>query len=228
MREAHPFAALVPSMSEAEYAELLASIHSNGYLGSSVTLHRDGRTLDGRHRERACGELGIDAPTTTFNGTDREAIDFVIAMNLNRRHLNETQRAMVAAKLPGLMHGGDRRSDQAATLPVVTQATKARAFNVSERSVRDAAVVRERAIPEIVQACEQGGLPVSQAALVARLPDARQRQVAADLGDGRSTSTIVLGATRAERAAVIERQSLARPLSLLARTFPALWRRAMG
>jgi N6-adenosine-specific RNA methylase IME4 len=49
---------------------------------------------------------------------------------------------MVAEQLATLQHGGDRKSDQAANLPVDTQATAAELLNVSERSVRAARKIR--------------------------------------------------------------------------------------
>jgi hypothetical protein len=57
-------------------------------------------------------------------------------MNLKRRHLNESQRAMIAAKLANMPHGGDRKSDQAANLPLVSQSAAAEMLNVSDRSIR--------------------------------------------------------------------------------------------
>ena len=76
-------------------------------------------------------------PWVEFEGDDPLA--FVIAKNLKRRHLTESQRAMVAAKLAKLPHGGDRRSDQAANLPLgPTQGQAATMLNVSERTVRHA------------------------------------------------------------------------------------------
>jgi hypothetical protein len=48
---------------------------------------------------------------------------------MNRRHLDEAQRAMVAAKLIGMKQGGDRRSDQAANLPLVSQTQAATLLN---------------------------------------------------------------------------------------------------
>ena len=53
----HPLADLFPAMPPAEYDALLDSIRANGQR-EPITLHRDGRILDGRHRERACEELG--------------------------------------------------------------------------------------------------------------------------------------------------------------------------
>jgi N6-adenosine-specific RNA methylase IME4 len=223
MRQPHPFAELLPPMTAAEEADLHMSLRDNGYIGAPIMLHRDGRILDGRHRDRTCDRLGIVPPTETFSGEDHEALLYVIAMNVQRRHLDETQRAMVAARLPGFAHGGDRRSDQAADLPLVPQAMKARTFNVSERTIRDAVVVRTHAIPSLVEACELGCMPVSQAARAARLPEARQQQVAAEIMSGRTISTAVLSATRAERAVDIERRATAYPLALLGRRFSVLY-----
>ena len=95
---AHPVAALLPDMSEDEYAELRESIASNG-LRAAITLHRNGRIIDGRHRARACAELGVPLASTVFEGSDNNLLAFVLDLNLKRRHLDESQRAMVAAKL---------------------------------------------------------------------------------------------------------------------------------
>jgi N6-adenosine-specific RNA methylase IME4 len=218
----HPLAELFPPLSPDEYAALRDSIRANGQR-LPVTLHRDGRILEGRHRARVCAELGRSVVTETFTGTDAEALAFVLDLNLKRRHLSESQRAMIAAKLPGHPHGGDRRSDQAANLPVVPQAGKARLFNVSERSVRDAVAVHARAIPPIVVAVEQGHMPVSLAVRAANLSEAGQQRVASEMHNGRSLATLVLSTQRRERMAAIERDAQHVPLSALGRTFPVLY-----
>jgi hypothetical protein len=84
-------------------------------------------------------------------------------------------------------------------------------LNVSPRSIASAKAVRESAIPEIAHAL-----------LVARLPEPRQQQVAAEMHDGRSLSKVVLAASQ-ERVEAIERASTARPLSALGRRFPVLY-----
>jgi N6-adenosine-specific RNA methylase IME4 len=212
----HPLADLLPAMSAEEYADLLASIRANG-VREPLMLHRDGRILDGRHRERACVELGITAQARMFEGTDAEALEYVLDLNLKRRHLNESQRAMLAADVATM-----RRGWNAPCGALLSQPAAAKQMNASRRSVQRAVVVRDRAIPEIVTAVRQGRIDVAKAEQVARLPEARQHAVAASLGDGRNVSTIVGAAMRSERAAVIERQSLACPLSALGRRFPVI------
>ena len=100
-----------------------------------------------------------------YDGDD--PISFVVSMNLKRRHLSENQRAMVAAEIATLEHG-QRESGQLAAVP--TQAEAAEMLNVSERSVRRAAVVRDNKVPELVDAVKQGRVSVSAAADVASLP----------------------------------------------------------
>jgi hypothetical protein len=55
-------------------------------------------------------ERGLPCATRVYAGND--PLGFILAMNLHRRHLNESQRAMVAAKLANMTHGGDRRVQQ--------------------------------------------------------------------------------------------------------------------
>lgn len=47
-----------------------------------------------------------------------DPVAFVVDLNLHRRHLNESQRSMVAANIANLGQGGDRKQDQAANWPL--------------------------------------------------------------------------------------------------------------
>ena len=94
---------------------------------------------------------------------------------------------MVAAKLANLGHGGDRRQEQGANLPLkdvspapaaVPVAQAASLLNVSDRSVKAARAVQRDAVPEVRKAVESGRVAVSAAAQVARLPQPEQRAVA--------------------------------------------------
>ena len=55
-----------------------------------------GQILDGRNRYRACQQLGSVCPMRVYAGED--PVGFVISMNLQRRHVDESQRGMVADK----------------------------------------------------------------------------------------------------------------------------------
>ncbi len=190
MIEAHPFADIFPMLGAGDAAELRADIAAHG-LRDRVVLFA-GQILDGRNRYRALvdiAKLGLayrGNPLTVadlvpmsaadiewgdfyedFAGTEAEALEFVLSKNLHRRHLDESQRAMVAANLAGLKPGRPP-SEKAANLPVFRQAEAAERLHVSERSVRDARVVRASGVGELQSAVERGDLKVSSAAVIAR------------------------------------------------------------
>jgi len=128
-------------------------------------------------------------------GEEPGPLAFLLSKNLHRRHLNESQRAMVGARLATLQHGGDRRSDQAANLPLensaasvppISQATAADTVNVSERLVRAAKVVQQQATPELKRAVNEGRLAVSAAAQAAHLPEETQQRIAQEAEAGRA------------------------------------------
>ena len=56
------------------------------------------RILDGRNSYRACLQLGLAPRFQPWDGAGTPEA-FVVSNNLHRRHLNESQRALVAARL---------------------------------------------------------------------------------------------------------------------------------
>lgn len=170
----HPIADIFPRMFTEDFAALRDDIAAYGVREPVWTWNK--QLIDGRHRLLACEELGIKCPTREYQGTEAELVPFVLSLNLKRRHLDTSQRAMVAAALAKLPHGGDRRSDQAANLPLETQATAASLLNVGERSVRAAKTVIEEGVPELKEAVERGEVSVAAAEKVAKLPKAEQRK----------------------------------------------------
>ena len=68
-----------------------------------------------------------------YDGFD--AVGFVISLNLHRRHLSESQRAAVAAKLANLAEGARTDIEPSANLQKVSQADGTKLLNVSARSV---------------------------------------------------------------------------------------------
>lgn len=95
--EFHEAAGLFPMLTGAEYDALKADIAANGQL-EPIWLHPDGRILDGRNRYCACCDLGLEPRFRTWEG-EGSAVDFVVSLNLHRRHLTPGQKAMVAADI---------------------------------------------------------------------------------------------------------------------------------
>lgn len=89
----HPVSKILPEMPSAEFQEFVEDIKANG-LREPIVLY-EGKILDGNHRYRACVELDIEPETRNWDGKGL-AVDFVISMNLKRRHLTAGQRAACA------------------------------------------------------------------------------------------------------------------------------------
>jgi hypothetical protein len=140
-------------------------------LREPITL-LEGKILDGRNRYFACLDAGVKPRFTHYKGDNPAA--YVISHNLRRRHLDESQRAMVAAKLANLPRGSNPHAPIGAT----SDAVAATLLNVGERSVERAKTVQREAVPEIVKAVEKGDVSVSAAAQFAKQPKKEQaRQV---------------------------------------------------
>jgi N6-adenosine-specific RNA methylase IME4 len=151
-----------------------------------------------------------------------EPVSHVISLNLKRRHLDESQRAMVAAKVATLGHG-QRQSGKFAGVP--TQQEMAALLNVSERSVRSAAEVRDHGAEELQHAVERGDVSVSAAAVIATESPAQQRALVARgereiLDAARSIRARKLSDRRKERIAKVA--ALADPGPLPRSQWPVL------
>jgi N6-adenosine-specific RNA methylase IME4 len=167
----HPLAEIFPLIGGAEFDSLVADIKANG-LREDIVLF-DGMILDGRNRYRACLKAGVAlAPINGDKWIDDPAA-YVVSMNVARRHLSESQRAMVASKLATLKQGGNQHSEG---LPI---GRSSELLNVGERTVARAREVLNHGAPELVTAVERGDVSVSAAADVATLPAAEQTEIVA-------------------------------------------------
>jgi ParB-like chromosome segregation protein Spo0J len=168
--EIHPAAELFPMMDQQSFERLKADINENGQE-KCITFF-NGQLLDGRNRMKACEELGIEPMIEEIEDSGDGKFDpfrWVLSVNLHRRHLSESQRAMVAARL-AKMHRGDVKSQRESSgvqicTPSLEQA--AEMLSVGRRSVASAKQVLETCSEEIIEAVEQGELPVSFASKVA-------------------------------------------------------------
>ncbi len=88
---------IFPDLPQAEYEELKASIEKHG---PQVPIIEDdeGNLIDGRHRKRACMELGLSCPTIKRQfSSEAEKMEVAAAVNAKRRHLNGRQKRDVIA-----------------------------------------------------------------------------------------------------------------------------------
>ncbi len=99
----HDVANLFPMMNDDEYAALVADIHEHGQRDPIWLL--DDQVLDGRNRWQACRDLGIAAHTRQYDGPNDtpSLVNFVVSLNLKRRHLNSGQLAVVTLDIEKIL-----------------------------------------------------------------------------------------------------------------------------
>lgn len=169
----HPIAEIFPRMSDEEFAALKEDIDTHG-LREPVWTWK-GQIIDGRHRFQACQELGVKkCATREFEGEQSGLVAFVLSLNLKRRHLNESQRAMVAARLATLVSEEKSSPPIGGAVPISDAADM---MNVGQRSVERARKVQEQGAAALVEAVEKGEVSVGAAAEVASLPKAEQKKL---------------------------------------------------
>jgi|SRR6516162_2194317 hypothetical protein len=158
--EHHSLANLFPEMSKEEFTALKEDIRANG-LRVPIVVYLN-QILDGRHRHRAMVDIGRpltekDVIEWKPTGSDTPA-KYVISQNVARRHLTESQRAIIAAELANGTHGGDRSK---ASIGAMTEEGAAKLLNVGEKSVQRAKKVLN--VPALSAAVRKGNIKVSAA-----------------------------------------------------------------
>ena len=91
---------LVPPLSSIEYTNLKQSIKKNNGNTIPIIVNKEGTILDGNNRFKACLELGLKPRIEIQEFSDPLLEkEFIISINLNRRHLNQFQISELGYKL---------------------------------------------------------------------------------------------------------------------------------
>jgi hypothetical protein len=171
----HPLSAAFPDMSAEELDDLIADIEANGQK-QPIVLYEN-QILDGWHRYQACTFLGRPPQYTALPATV-DPVAYVLSLNVHRRHLNASQRAVAVvtcrewAQEGANQHRGSAPGAEAQPATVKKLAEEA---NVSPRTIEQAKRTVEAGLADKVR---DGELSVKRASEVARLPEP-ERQVAA-------------------------------------------------
>ncbi len=196
-RQFHVAADIFPLMTGPAFDELVDSIRDQG-LHAPIEL-LDDEVIDGRNRYRACLKADVEPEFVVVEAED--PVSYVLAMNLHRRHLSESQRAMVAGRVKKhyAVKAKERqkrkpksvvenlpqqkKQDIVANLPP-SETGKARdqagaSVGVSGKSVDHAAKVLDKGTKELQDAVDKGEVAVSTAAKLADLPKSEQKKAVA-------------------------------------------------
>lgn len=218
----HPAADAFPLMDQQAMAALVDDVVRNGQLKPITRVWVDtgngNKTqeplvLDGRNRLRACLQLKKKPVFEDYEGDD--PVGYVISLNLARRHLSESQRALVAAKLATLAVGTNQHESgkEGASNEAPSQSAAAERLNVSRSSVQRAKKVLEHGAPELVKAVESGDLDVGFASQLVGKPREEQRELVARVkaekkrtGKSPNARQVLRAVSRESAAAVIEQE----------------------
>ena len=141
-----------------DFQSLIDSVQTDGFIDPIVRIH-EGQILDGWHRYRAAQELNLIRRLKFQEWDEDEHRDgdpkaFVLARNIERRHLSASQRAQITVAFNERFgHGGDRGKMQDCNLK--TQQDLADQANVSKRTIATAVQVEKAGQSEAVIAGEK-------------------------------------------------------------------------
>jgi hypothetical protein len=185
----HPVTDLLPLLEGAEYEVFRANLKKVGLKVPIQTYQ--GQVIEGRNRYRACLELGIPPRFEEWDGHG-SLVEHVLALNLHRRQLSPSQRAMVAAKakdhfaaearqrmLAGTAAGNPPPNSEEGQAGEAAEKA-AELLGVGKGSVYMGQKVLQQGSQELQQAVERGEVSVSAAADLADLPPEEQAEAVAE------------------------------------------------
>lgn len=167
----HPLCEAFPLMNQAELNELAHDIKANGQREPILLL--DGKILDGRNRFEACKLVEIAPRFEKVKTKDPRAL--VASMNLFRRHLSESQRAMLVIELVESRRGRPGKNTARA---VINQIEAAELAHVSEDTIQRAEIVKRSGAKAIKSEVRKGTISVNAAAKLAKLDKRKQARLA--------------------------------------------------
>lgn len=189
----HPLAALFPDLPPDEFQKLKKDIEDHGLI-EAIILSVDGKTLlDGRHRLKACKELGIEPKFVRCPYTAKGEANFIWARNVLRRHLTADQRAAIAVQWSDAERQAAKQrmiagkpSGESAQGSSRTREVLAEKAKVSQHKVRQAEHVAKHA-PEALPKVAAGEVKLKDAAkpppreTVKPTPEQEHRRAVADV-----------------------------------------------
>jgi hypothetical protein len=140
--------------------------------------------VDGRIRASACDALGMDFNYEIIDlADDLEVLRLINSLNVSRRHVNQSQKAMIGARQVPLFSAAAKQRQLAgkANLPGGQKGQArdvvAKMLNVSSRLIQEGITVLRCGCGELIEAVESGRKAVSSAAIIAeKLKDDKEYQ----------------------------------------------------
>ncbi len=180
--ELHPLAALTPPMNEPQYQAFRDEVRASPRGVITPVILIGGKLADGRHRWRACIDLGLECPAVEYDeGPESEAL--VFAANVTRKHLTSSQLAMMAAKW------ANRRPGRPGTVAraTINQDELAARYGVCRQLISLACSLLDSGMTELIEQVWAGTMSLKAAK--AELKESRASTAAESPAAARSGST---------------------------------------
>jgi len=189
----HEVASIFPEMDATDYRDLVKSIATVG-LREPIWLH-EGKIIDGKHRYKACLETRTEPKFRNWDGQG-SLVEFVVSLNLYRRHLTASQRAVIALKIVPMLEAEARERQGTRTdIPDIREKFPKSSFGrandkateivkgTNSRYVQEAAKIRKED-PEILELVEQGKVSIPTAKRLIDLPPEERMKACQDFEQG--------------------------------------------
>lgn len=154
-----PVCEAFPPYEHDQYQALKASISRNG-LQEPIWVWSD-RVMDGRHRLKACQELGIEPSVKQLTCGYQQAVSAVFAANINRRQLGTGQLALMAAQLATRKPGQTKAAKHVEA--ALSQVEAATLFGVSRDAVQKACRLIAQKNTALLDAVHCGSMTLNEA-----------------------------------------------------------------
>mgnify|MGYP001566362631 FL=1 len=163
---AHPVAELFPLLVGQELQSLADDIRAHGLLHPIVT--HNGLILDGRNRATACAMAGVTMRTEPWCGQHGSPVRYVVAANIQRRHLTAADKATLGEELlPHLEEEAKERMAEGGRGGKIATPSRAREVvasmvGVSARYISDVKRLKAKA-PKVYKRLKQNRLTIPEA-----------------------------------------------------------------
>ncbi|MDE0327334.1 MAG: hypothetical protein OXN27_25685 [Candidatus Poribacteria bacterium] len=165
--ERHELSAIFGDMPTDDYQSLLSSVEKDGFMDQHIKI-LDGKVLDGWHRYRAGRELNLLRKLKFQQWNEKDDGDpqaFVLARNIERRHLGASQRAQIIVTFnerfglgdnqhtkEGTPNGEPKTREELAKEAGVGTSTIDRAVIIEKEGESEAVIAGEKTAGEVIKA----------------------------------------------------------------------------
>ena len=144
----HKLSALFTDIPDDDFKKLCASIEANGFIDPIIRIY-EGQILDGWHRYRAAKELNLIRKLKFQEWKERDEGDpaaFVLARNIERRHLTPGQRGVIVVEMNNWLERGNVKAQTDSDSPNGEPKPKSRTKLAKEAGVGERTIDRAKEV----------------------------------------------------------------------------------